>query len=191
MRFWTSIVSSCTGLLILACGHIEYGELAASEVAVVYQRPARVAVVSEPVAQSPQDWTAHVLPVPAHPPSPSNAAPTRSTPPTGVLVCGNGQRIRVHDEVVQARRGAAIVAMGDCIVDVTEAIVRGRPAIIAGERAQVRVSESRIRGDVVSRDGARVNIAESRIRGDLLRSGSAFLQQRGNAHRGRISDTAL
>lgn len=82
------------------------------------------------------------------------------------LSCGGNERIRVHNRHVRGGDHAAIVATGNCVVEVEEAVVVGSPAIVV-------------------RDNARVVVVESRVTGDVLIEGRGEVPMRGSVHRGR------
>lgn len=103
---------------------------------------------------------------PPAPPDPEPIAPPREHVVRGeaAVRCGGNERIRVHNRHVVAEDGApAIVATGNCVVEVSESIVRGSPAVIVEGNAQV-------------------SLVECRVFGDLISGGNAGIATRGTAH---------
>jgi len=166
---------SALALSAVGCGSIEYGDDVAREPA----RPTRPAtsgsagyVVVQPSRPAPPPPGQHVVVVPAPrrpapPPAPVPPVPPRQAQPSGVVVCSGDQHLVIADRVIDGRRGAAIVASGNCVLEVRESVIRGRPA--------VHVSGN-----------ARVALVECRVRGDLMSGGAAQIRTHGTAHRGRI-----
>lgn len=152
--------------LVAGCGRIEYGESTPRTVA--YATPSTGGtVVTVPSAAAPAP-TATVAPAPdgvvyvpwdpgAQPAAPATAAPFVAAPAGAAVTCSGAQRIRIHDEIVDGRGGPAVVATGGCVVQVSEAIIRGEPAIFVSDQARVELVESRIQGDVRSVGAAQVS----------------------------------
>lgn len=153
-------------LLVLAagCGHIEYGNTrprvvattTASPAQVVRIPPATAAPATPPpgVVYVPWDPGAQGAPPPA---APAPAVAAVAAPANATVSCSGGQRIRIHDEIVDGRGGPAVVATGGCVVQISEAIIRGEPAIFVSDQARVELVESRIQGDVRSVGAAQVS----------------------------------
>jgi hypothetical protein len=129
------------------------------------QPPARVMVLPPPA-------TAPMPPPAAAPPPMAYGRPMPGPWGQGApLVCGGNQRIRIADQRIIGRGGPAVIASGNCVVQISGSIVMGRPAVQASGNAQVQ-------------------LIESRIRGDLLSGGNAHIDMRGSRHRGRVFETA-
>jgi len=152
-------------VLAAGCGHIEYGRSSRGRVTVTETTPGAYTVAQgsdasicarPDVVCVPNDQGAQPPPAP----QPRYHA---YTPPAAPVTCGAGEHIRVHDRVVRARRGPAIVATGNCVVEVTESVIRGRPAIILQDDARVAIVESRILGDVQTPHPAQVVMRGSRL----------------------------
>lgn len=168
------------------CGHIEYRDRGArrdrTRVATaggvsvrangptytVVPGPAptpRVAVFVVP----PQPRPAFVPPRPMPPPPTYAVAPPPPPPQGGELQCSGNQRLRIHNQVVDGHGGPAVVASGNCVIELSESIVRGTPALVASGNAQVRFVESRIIGDVRAMGNSRIDQSGSTHRGQMLR----------------------
>ena len=203
----------------LGCGRIEYGE-STTEVVEVRTGGGTYLVQDPPNVE----YRAHVVPAP-NPQPPAYAAPQPPPPqpppafqpepgrpgPPGTIRCAGNEQIRVDDEVIDGRGGPAIVASGNCVVEVTESIVRGAPAVVVTGNARVRLVESRVQGfsgrgrhghrgwrghrrrarwgdapAVVASGNGQAEILECRVRGDLVSSGAGQIGTRGIAHRGHV-----
>jgi len=161
MRLFYALV-----ILVAGCGHIEYGRSTRGRTTVTQETPATYTVAQAPDASVcdrpdvvcvPHDPGAQPQPAPqqyTYTPQRRGGAPVH---------CGGDEHIRVHDRRVRARRGPAIVATGNCVVEVTESVVRGRPAIILQDNARVAIIESRILGDVQTPHPAQVVMRGSRL----------------------------
>ncbi|HJL16452.1 MAG TPA: hypothetical protein RMH99_12395 [Sandaracinaceae bacterium LLY-WYZ-13_1] len=91
----------------------------------------------------------------------------------GVIVCSGDQHLRIEGRVLDGGDdGPAIVASGNCVVEVSESVLRGQPAV-------------QVHGN------ARVSLVECRVRGDLVSGGGARIMTRGTAHRGRTLHRAF
>jgi hypothetical protein len=177
-------------LSVVGCGRIEYGDDAPEQQVSQPSRPATAGGVTYVVAPSPPPQPAPsgsqrmivVVPGPqaqaqaqtqtqtqTQAPSPPAASPAPAAPalPSGLVVCSGNQRLRIDDRVIDGEEGAAIVATGNCVVEVYESIVRGQPAVHVSGNAQV-------------------HLVECRVRGDLASGGAARIHTRGTAHRGRV-----
>lgn len=119
-----------------------------------------------PAVEPPAPAPVQAPPPPAPAPEP---APQRVAYRGAVVHCSGNERIRVHNRHVTAEGGApAIVATGNCVVEVSESIVRGAPAVV-------------VEGN------ARVELVECRVFGDLVSGGNAHIGTRGTAHEeGRV-----
>ena len=100
---------------------------------------------------------------PAPAPEPPVVAPPPPQPEQRVVRgnaavrCSGNERIRISDRHVTAQAGApAIVATGNCVVEVDESIIRGTPAVVVGGNAQVELVECRVFGDLVSGGNGRI-----------------------------------
>lgn len=153
--------------LAAGCGRIEYGESTPRTVAyatastggTVVTVPSAPPPTAPPVTAAPaRDGVVYVPWDPgAQPAAPATAAPAVAAPAGAAVTCSGAQRIRIHDEIVDGRGGPAVVATGACVVQVSEAIIRGEPAIFVSDQARVELVESRIQGDVRSVGAAQVS----------------------------------
>lgn len=147
-------------VLAAGCGHIEYGNTRPRVVAT--STPGSAQVVTIPPAtgttSAPPSGVVYVPWDPgAQPAAPTAPAPIVAAPTGATVSCSGGQRIRIHDEIVDGRGGPAVVATGGCVVEISEAIIRGEPAIFVADQARVELVESRIQGDVRSVGAAQVS----------------------------------
>lgn len=150
---------SCVLLLCAAgCGRIEYGE--SDRPVMVAEATTGGAVVVAPPATAPAPAAPPgVVYVPWDPGAAPAAPPVASiaAPAGGAVQCSGAERVRIHDRFVDGGSGPAVVATGACVVEVSEAILRGEPAVFVADRARVEIVESRIQGDVRSTGGGRVS----------------------------------
>ncbi len=172
-------------VLAVGCGSITYGGgseevvetqtqmqgyyVAAPTPAPVYEP--RVTVFQPPpqVVPPPPQFAAPPPRFVVPPPPPAMApAPARLAVGNGVVTCSGNDRVRVYDRVVDGGHGPAVVASGNCIVELNESIVRGHPAIHASGNAVVRVIESRIQGDILASRSVRIDSHGSRHRGSRI-----------------------
>jgi hypothetical protein len=179
----TTLASAVAG-----CGHIEYRargarrQRIASAVNVsavhVSAGPASPGYVVMPGPASTPRVAVYPAPPPGPPmmpPGPPPRAHAFAPPPPpaptagGEVECSGNQRLRIHNQVVDGRGGPAVVASGNCVIELSESIVRGSPALIASGNAQVLFVESRIIGDVRATGNARIDQRGSTHRGSTLR----------------------
>jgi hypothetical protein len=88
------------------------------------------------------------------------------------LRCKGGDTLRVIDETLRNDQGAAIVASGDCTVELLESSVIGKPAIVLRDRAQVEVIESNVAGDVIRGTQSQFRLHGSNHDGRVHREGA-------------------
>ena len=88
----------------------------------------------------------------------------------GAVSCGGQQRLRIDDQVLDGSDGPAVQASGQCVVEISESIVRGQPAVVVSGQAQVVLVECRIEGDLVSQGQGQIRTPGSRHRGQVLRA---------------------
>jgi hypothetical protein len=179
----------CAALLVVlsGCGTITYGR-GETYVENVVEMETRAVLVP---GQAQPDRLVVVQPPPPQPPPPQIVQPpppqiVQAPPPPMVgnapVMCGAGQRLRVHNEVVDGRGGPAVIASGDCVVELSESIVRG--PIHVGDNAQVVIVECRVEGDIHASPTARVDMRGSRHRGGRFHAGHPHHGGRFHGHRG-------
>lgn len=169
MRFGRTLaLAFLVSLSVAACGRIEYGDPVQHVVEETTMGGHYVTVQPGPVEYRAQVTPAATPPPPAYAPPPPQAV---AMPPVGpaVVTCSGNDRVRIHDRVVDGRHGPAIIASGNCVVEVTESVVRGAPAVSVHGNAQVQLVECRVRGDLVSSGNARIDTRGTRHRGQVLR----------------------
>jgi len=101
-------------------------------------------------------------------PAPVAADPVRVD---GAFACGGQQRLRIDDQVLDGGDGPAVRASGQCVVEISESVVRGQPAVVVQDQARVVLVECNIQGDMITRGQAQVQTRGSRHRGQLLQAG--------------------
>lgn len=145
---------------VSGCGTINYGRSEAYYEDVVEMETRAVLVPGQPVP----DRLIVQQPIPQPPPPPQLVqAPPPQIYGRAPVMCTGGETIRVHDEVVDGAGGPAVIAAGNCVVVLSESIVRGAIQVLGN--ATVQMVESRIEGDISQSPSARVEMRGCRHRG--------------------------
>jgi hypothetical protein len=176
-------------LLLPGCGSIAYGdnepEQAREQVVVTSGGPAYAYAYAQPqplppprfVQPAPAPLPPVVMVMPSAPvqqfqqpqfqqpqfQQPRFQQPRFQQPARGLIVCSGNQRVRISDQRLDGGNGPAVHASGNCVVDIDESIVRGVPAIVATGNAQLRFSECRIQGEILTAGNAQIETPGSRL----------------------------
>lgn len=132
-------------LALAGCGSITYDEPGSASVVVTTRGGGNVSVLAESSSATGHS-SAHV----------SGAG----------VYCGGNQSVRLTNETLDGQGGPAVIASGNCVVEISESIVRG--AVLARDNATVRLVECRIQGDLSATGNANIDTPGSRHEGQRL-----------------------